>query len=186
MQPSRQSNRSASGFTLIELIFVLALLAIAAVFVAASMSRFFRGRALNFEARRMLSLTHYAQSRAVSEGVPMILWFNPKNSTYGLTTQASFNDPDGDLHAVQYTLESGLTLETPAQGLVSGQTSEKEDETLGINVDGLAFIRFTPDGFYDNSSVSKILIHQGSDAGLELVPTANRLGYEIKPASNAD
>src|SRR5580765_4940142 len=75
------------GFTLIELIFVLALLAISALFVASSMGSFFRGRALNFEARRLLSLTHYAQSRAVSEGVPVILWINPADSTYGLTIQ---------------------------------------------------------------------------------------------------
>ena len=93
------------GFTLIELIFVLALLAITAVFVTASMGPFFRGRALGFEARRLLSLTHYAQSRAVAEGVPVILWINPADSTYGLTIQASFNNADGDARALKYTVE---------------------------------------------------------------------------------
>src|SRR5215207_7296719 len=124
MRASRQSNSSpaftramlrrfggARGFTLIELIFVLALLAITAVFVTASMGSFFRGRSLNFEARRLLSLTHYAQSRAVAEGVPVILWISPGDSTYGLTIQASFNDPEGDTRAVKYTTESGLTRE---------------------------------------------------------------------------
>ena len=175
---------SQRGFTLIELIFVLALLAITAVFVAASMGPFFRGRALNFEARRILSLTHYAQSRAVSEGVPMILWLNPADSTYGLTIQASFNDPEGDPRAVKYTTDSALTLETP-QGLNTA-VSEQEDEKLGINTEGVSAIRFTPDGFFDESSVSKITIRQGTEAALELVPTLNRLGYEIRPASNVD
>jgi type II secretion system protein H len=180
----RHSGRPASAFTLIELIFVLALLAIIATFVAASMGAFFRGRALNFEARRLLSLTHYAQSRAVAEGVPVLLWVNPKDSTYGLTTQSSFNDPDGDVKAVTYTTEPSLTLEVP-QGIVAA-VSEQEDEKLGITIDGLSYIRFTPDGFYDDSSVKKITIRQGSEAALELVPTANRLAHEIRPATNLD
>ena len=196
MRASRQSNLSPAsrsalvrrslgggGFTLIELIFVLALLAICAIFVTSSMGSFFRGRVLNFEARRMLSLTHYAQSRAVSEGVPVILWIDTANSTYGLTVQSSFNDTDGDTHAVTYTTDPSLTLETPT-GVVAA-VSEQDDEKLGIT-EGLAFIRFTPDGFFDDSSVTKITIHQGTEAGLELVPTVNRLGYEIRPASNLD
>src|ERR1043165_1315216 len=129
--------RSSFAFTLIELIFVLALLAITASLVAAKMGSFFRGRALNFEARRLLSLTHYAQSRAVAEGVPVILWVNQKDSTYGLTTQSSFNDPDGDAKAVTYTAESSLTLEVPTGGTVP--VSEQEDEKLGVTVEGLVF-----------------------------------------------
>jgi prepilin-type N-terminal cleavage/methylation domain-containing protein len=177
-------NFSRRAFTLIELIFVLALLAITALFVTASMGSFFRGRALNFEARRILSLTHYAQSRAVAEGVPVVLWINPANSTYGLTIQASFSDPEGDPRAVTYTVDSGLRLETPQS--TAAAISEQDDEKLGITTEGLSVIRFTPDGFFDESSVSKITIRQGSEAALELVPTANRLGYQIRPASNVD
>ncbi len=179
---TRRHRRRA--FTLIELIFVLALLAIAAVFVVSSMGPFFRGRALNFEARRMLSLTHYAQSRAVSEGVPLILWINTTESTYGLSVQSSFENPDGDTRAVKYTVESSLKLETPVG--VATPVSEQEDEKLGITDQSLAFIRFTPDGFFDDSSVTKITIRLGTEAGLELVPMVNRLGYEIRPASNAN
>lgn len=182
---SRSRHRpGAKGFTLIELILVLVLLAIVATFVAASMGSFFRGRALSFEARRLLSLTHYAQSRAVAEGVPVVLWINPAESTYGLAIQSSFNEADGDAHAVNYTAEPTLTLETP-QGAVAA-TSEQDDEKLGLNTEGMAFIRFTPDGFFDDSSTGKITIRQGAEAALELVPTANRLAYEIRPASDVN
>ena len=192
MQPFRQSNgisralywaRGRRGFTLIELIFVLTILAISAAFVAARMSSFFRGRALNFEARRILSLTHYGQSRAVAEGVPVVLWLNTKDSTYGITVQSSFNDTDGDIHANLYTLDPSLTLQTIVND--GSSISEQDDEKLGVPQD-LAFIRFTPDGFFDDSSVRKITLSQGLDTALDLVPMLNRLGYEIRPASNAN
>lgn len=199
MPASRQSNRSrrprraclrrirsGGGFTLIELIFVLALLAIGALFVASRMGAFIRGRALNFEARRMLSLSHYAQSRAIAEGVPIILWVNAKDSTYGIAIQSTYGTTDEnevDVHAVSYTAESSLTLEAPT-GLTAA-VSEQEDEQLGLT-EGLAAIRFNPDGFFDQSSVTKITLRQGTEAGLELVQTANRLAYEIRPASNAE
>src|SRR5438477_10599864 len=108
-----RAPRRPKAFTLIELIFVLTIRAICAVFVSAKMGSFFRGRALNFEARRMLSLTHYAQSRAVAEGVPVILWVNPADSSYGATVQSSFNDPEGDTHAIRYSAHGSLTLDIP-------------------------------------------------------------------------
>ena len=58
------------AFTLVELIVVMVLLLIVASMVAPRMSSFFRGRALSSEARRMLSLINYAQSRAVATGAP--------------------------------------------------------------------------------------------------------------------
>src|SRR6516162_6663029 len=69
-------NRPA--FTLIELILVLALLVIITSIAAPTMSRFIRGRALDSEAQRMMALMHAAQSRAVSEGAPMMLWLDEK------------------------------------------------------------------------------------------------------------
>lgn len=133
----------------------------------------------------MLSLTHFAQSRAVSEGVPIILWLNPQDSTYGIAVQSSFRDTSAEIDpkAVSYTADSNLKLEIPT-GVVT-PISEQDDEKLGLT-DGLAVIRFMPDGFFDDSSVNKIIIRQGTEAALELIPTVNRLGYEIRPASDAD
>ena len=62
--PATAGGHSARGFTLVELIVVMVLLLIVASMVAPRMSSFFRGRALSAEARRMLSLINYGQSRA--------------------------------------------------------------------------------------------------------------------------
>lgn len=188
MRRSRQSDRDGvardpRAFTLIELILVLALLAIAATFVAASIGGFFRGRALNFEARRMLSLTHYGQSRAVAEGVPVVLWVNTTNSTYGVAVLSSFNDTDGDDRAMTYAADPSIALETSVPDATV--VSEQDDEKLGLPEDMTA-IRFDPDGFIDDSSVEKITLRQNTGHALELVPTENRLAYEIRPVADAN
>src|SRR6266850_7624427 len=73
----------ASGFTLIELILVMSLLIIAVGLSFPALQDFFRGRGLDSEARRFLSLVRYGQSRAVSEGIPMLLWVDAREGTYG-------------------------------------------------------------------------------------------------------
>lgn len=154
----------------------MVLLGIAAALVVPHMASFFRGRVLNSEARRLLALTYYGQSRAVSEGVPVLLWINAKTSSYGLVTQSAASEPDD--RASSFTVDPTLTLDTVAPDPV--QTSEQDDDHLGVP-NNLPVIRFMPDGFFDPTSVSKIILRQGTEAALELVPTANRLGYEILP-----
>jgi hypothetical protein len=117
----------------------------------------------------------------VSEGVPVVLWFNPVDGTYGLTVQSSFNDADGDGRAITHAVDSSLRLELPIQD--TSLLSEQDDEKLGLP-ENLAVIRFNPDGFIDETSLNKVTIRQGNEAALDVVLTPNRLGYEILPASN--
>jgi len=181
MRGSPANDRTGSrrrAFTLIELVVVMVLLGIAAALVAPHMASFFRGRVLNSEARRLLALTFYGQSRAVAEGVPVLLWINSAQSSYGLVTQSATSEPDDK--ASTFTVDSTLTLETTAPN--PAPISEAQDEALGVP-NNLPCIRFLPSGFFDPSSVAKIVLRQGAEGALELVPTANRLGYEILPAT---
>ncbi len=158
----------------------MVLLLIVASLVAPRMSSFFRGRALSSEAQRLLSLLHYAQSRAVAEGVPVLLWIDPTASTYGIEVQTGHTGED--LPPRVFTAEPTLTLEavTATETLIS----EQEDELLGLP-EGVPAIRFNPDGFFDEGGVQKIVIRQGEEGALEIAPTANRLAYEIRPAAPA-
>ena len=165
------------AFTLVELIVVMVLLLIVASMVAPRMSSFFRGRALSSEARRMLSLIHHAQSQAVAEGAPVLLWIDAVNSRYGIEIQSSHSL--GDERSIAYTADPSLTFETPFA--TEPVASEDGDELLGMG--DLPAIRFNPDGFFDEASVQRIVIRQGAEGALELAPTANRLGYEIRPAN---
>ena len=87
----------ASAFTLVELLLVLALLVIITSLVAPAMSNFIRARAVDSEARRLSALMHAGQSRAVSEGLPMLLWVDEKQGAYGLNAETTSKErrPEG-------------------------------------------------------------------------------------------
>src|SRR5262245_47792338 len=106
-----------AAFTLIELILVMALLLIVVGVAFPSLQNFFRGRSLDSEVRRFLSLTRYAQSRAVSESIPMVLWLDAREGTYGLQADAGYLDNDSK--AVEYTLSQDVSLEASAPPLAA-------------------------------------------------------------------
>src|SRR5262245_35533325 len=105
----RARSRRAQAFTLIELIRVMARLAVVLAVSAPALSKFFKGRTLDSEARRFVSLTRYGQSRAVSEGMPMMLWIDPKERTYGLQEETTYTDLD--TKAVDFQLGKALEIE---------------------------------------------------------------------------
>ena len=105
---TRFAPQAQRGFTLIELILVMALLTVVISLTAPRLSRFFHGRTLDSEARRLLALTRSGQSRAVSEGVPMDLWVDAEQGTFGLEAEPSYETSDPK--AVDFTLDGGLQL----------------------------------------------------------------------------
>ena len=165
----------AAAFTLMELLLVLALLAVAVAVAAPSLSRFFHGRALDSESRRMLALTRYAQSRAVSEGVPMVMWFKPDESTYGVQAETTYTGTDDK--AVEYQLDSALQLELPPASLV-GTAPWKITTQISGNQPA---IRFTPDGFISDTSPVwvRLKLTDEPDA-VWLAMDDNRVKYELQ------
>ncbi len=168
--------RDAVGFTLIELILVMALLVIVLSVTAPSLSRFFRGRALDSEAKRFLAMTRYGQSRAVSDGVPVVLWIDAKEPAYGLHLDSSY--VDRDLKEVQFTLAKDVQVE-----VVQSNESRRE-ATLWKGNGGfgaaLPKIRFTPDGFISSSSPERIVFRQADAGEIWIGPSLNHLNYEIQ------
>lgn len=159
----------------------MVLLLIVAALVAPRMSSFFHGRVLSNEARRMLSVINYGQSRAIAEGVPVLVWIDGAHSTYGVEVQPSFDA--NDEHAVTYTAEPTLSLQAATDAAVTPVDADADVEPMGMP-DNLPSIRFTPAGAIAEGSVSQIVIRQGDEGALELVPSSNRLRYEIRPLSN--
>ena len=113
LQATRRRQAAARAFTLIELILVMALLTVVISLTAPKLSRFFHGRTLDSEARRLLALTRSGQSRAVSEGLPMNLWVDADKGEFGLEAEPSFETSDP--RAVEFALDSGLKIEVVRQ-----------------------------------------------------------------------
>jgi len=178
--PSSLCSASAvqNAFTLIELILVMALLAVVLAISSPALSRFFKTRSLDSEARRFLALTRAAQSRAVSEGVPMVLWYDAKERAYGLNADKSFVEEDPK--AEQFTVDPTLEVEVrySADAIEVGKTSQFKNEKLDSG--GLYTLRFNPDGFISASSPEMVLFRQGEGEELWVAQGRNRLNYEIQ------
>jgi len=162
---------AVAAFTLIELILVLTLLAILTSLAAPSLSSFFRGRALDSEARQLLSLTHAGQSRAVSDGFPMLLWIDLPGHAYGLVEEAASqngNSPAADPKAEEFTFEDPLQIETV------------NASPLPVNGRSLPAIRFLPDGTIDENSASTVRLTAPSGETLWLIRSADHRSYEIR------
>ena len=167
-------SEALRAFTLIELVMVMTLLVVVVAIAAPSLAGFFRGRALDSEARRLLSLTRQGQSRAASGGVPVVLWVDPGQRTYGLEEDSSYTDKD--TKAVEYTLDSNVSVE--AGTTISTNTLMGNAAALGKR-SALPQIRFQPDGGIDESSLETVRLSDREGASLWLALGRSRLNYEI-------
>ena len=186
---ARFADQARRGFTLIELILVMALLTIVISLTAPKLSRFFHNRTLDSEARRLLALTRSGQSRAVSEGLPMDLWVDAKQGTFGLEAEPSYETSDPK--AVDFALDSGLQLEVvnktvaaaPANTVTmsrSLQASTASVPRVNLVHADLPTIRFLPDGSIGEASPQMLHLTSGDSGSLWLAQSRDGVSYEIR------
>jgi Tfp pilus assembly protein FimT len=160
-----------------ELLLVLALLAMAVAVAAPSLARFFRGRALDTEARRLLALTRYAQSRAVSEGIPMVLWFKPDQGSYGLQAETTYSETDPK--AVEYQVDANLELQ-----LAPPTPNQPVPWKVTLQIAGAyPAIRFSPEGYASESSPAWVglrVARENEADAVWLALDADHLKYELQ------
>jgi prepilin-type N-terminal cleavage/methylation domain-containing protein len=184
---ARYSNSSRRGFTLIELILVMALLTIVISLTAPKLSRFFHGRTLDSEARRLLALTRSGQSRAVSEGIPMDLWMDPEQGAFGLEAEPSYDTSDPK--AVDFALDGGLQLEVVNKTVVAVSTTTAMGSQpasiasvprVKLVHAGLPTIRFLPDGSLGEASPQMFHLTSSDGGSLWLAQARDGVSYEIR------
>jgi len=157
-----ERRRGRSGFTLTELILVMGLLATVMALATPTLSRFVSGRALQEETRRLLALTCYARSQAISRSLPMELWIDTETGEYGLNS------------ALGYELEEETSIEW---SLAEDLRFDVDQEWL--DNEGKATILFWPDGSIDVGSIERLRVQEGEEMALEIALTENRLEYEV-------
>ena len=85
----KKQQNIKGGFTLLELILVMVILSTVLAMAAPSLRGFFGSRKTNDTASQILSLTQFARSQAISEGIIYRLNFDTRERTYWLTAQKS-------------------------------------------------------------------------------------------------
>jgi len=170
---ARRMEGSSRGFTLVEMILVMALMVIGVSFITPHLQGFFRARTLQSEARQMISLMHNGQTRAVSGGVPMDLWFDIAQNKYGLEEEKGYNDSDPNAEKID--LNENLKIEIPEDDQsVSQPTTDQNGEHAGMPK-----ITFLPDGSIAETSPKTVRIVDSAGPVLLVTQTRDRNQYEI-------
>ena len=170
-----KSAEAERGFTLIEMVLVMAMLVVVIGIAFPSLSNFFRGRNLDSEARRFVSLARYAQTRAVSEGIPMVLWVDARRNVYGLEVQPGYTTEDAN--AVEFDVDKDVQVEVHTS--VATSRAPAAQQTLP-GLGNVPMIRFLPSGFIGENSPTYFVFRQGDDDAIWIAQNANRLSYEIQ------
>jgi type II secretion system protein H len=173
--PKGKVGRRAA-FTLVELILVMTIMVIIISMISPSLKGFFRGRNLDNEALRFLALTRYGQSRAINEGVPVELWVNPRDGTYGLEALSGYTETQ--TNAQKYRLDSSvqIALSVPTSALAHSNYWSQTTAHFGA----VTKIRFQPDGFISDASPQNVYLRQGTDAQIWIAEAPTHLEYDIK------
>ena len=163
----KNQNKGHRAFTLIELIVVLALLAAILGIAAPSLSRFFEGRALKEETRRLLALTQHGSNQAINEGVPMTIWIEEKAGEYGLRPDTGY--PTNRSNTFHYHIHDNLQFDIENNELNSRNTTTTTPS-----------ISFLPDGSISETSLYSITIKDRREGESRIAQTYSRLNYEVR------
>jgi hypothetical protein len=131
------------------------------------------------EARRMLSMARAAQNRAVSGGVPVILWLDKENRQYGIQEEPGYQDNDRnegkDPKAESLELNENLKFEfSEDDNAISQPGIESNDPHMN-----LPHITFMPDGTIADGSPRTINIVDNNGPKVSVRQTRDRSQYEI-------
>jgi Tfp pilus assembly protein FimT len=156
-----------------ELILVMALLVMVVSLIMPSLKRFFAGRDVDSEVKHFIAMMHYGQSRAVAEGIPMMLWIDPQKGTYGLEQEPGYKDKDEK--AVESTVAPGVTIgvshDTVKTTLANSQTGRILAGQAGTK-SKMQAIYFLPDGVINNvRSVSGVSFQADKNPAVWIVPS---------------
>jgi type II secretion system protein H len=111
-------KRSNFGFTLLELVLVMAIIAILSAIVIPSLSGFSRGRKLSNVTGHLIAVANVARAHAMIDGVVYRLNFDLNTKRYWLTVQQDDGSfANGDEQDLNYTIPDGIDIGTdlPAQ-----------------------------------------------------------------------
>jgi len=129
------------AFTLLELILVMAIIAIIVGMVVQNLHGFASGRRTAQCADQIVALTRYARTQAITQGIPYRLNLTPARGTYWLTMQ----QPDGRFGLLGNSL--GLQFQSPDGSTLNWNAPAHQDGQ---------YIQFQPNGRADPAEIQLV------------------------------
>lgn len=152
------------GFTLIELVIVMALLATFMAVVAPRLSGSLRQRNIDGEAARLVALTEYSRDEAASLGIPVVVWVDPVSRRFGVDAKTGY--PADNLRRKEYALTPDVNF-------------DNVNNAAGQGGRGINAAEFEPDGTLAPSSLNTVRLVDRFKSSVSVVQTADHDGYEI-------
>jgi type II secretion system protein H len=163
------------GFTLMELLLVMVVIAIAAGIAAPAMRGFTRGRRLPNTAQEIVTMTRWCRVQAISDSTIYRLNLDPTESKIWVTkddgTGRNFQPVVTDFVPGEYYLPEGITLTTDIP-----EASDDSGNNTGI------FVTFEPGGRSDTGTIS---LHS-DDATLDIQCLTAYGGFKILRAEGGE
>lgn len=163
MLQRRRHHFQQRGFTLVELILALVVMATIMALAAPTLGRSMRNKHLKQEGLRILAATELCRSQAIATGVPMVLWFDQTQGAFGVQPKTGFDAPTTATR--EFTLPEELRIDsiTSARGSKSADTS----------------VEFAPDGVPELDGVDTITVADKFGGKTTIARTDDGWGFEI-------
>ena len=141
----RNRTGQLRAFTLIELILVMMLMTIIAAEVVPLLHNFTMGRRTSNVASRILNMTQYAHTEAISEGRVYRLNLDPNNGQYWLTAEnnGQFVSPGSD-YEQKSQIDSNMKLQVDIATPVIPVTEQDTQLNLGLNANNSRSAQLSP------------------------------------------
>jgi prepilin-type N-terminal cleavage/methylation domain-containing protein len=143
--------RKNNGFTLLELMVVICILAVLATFTTPNIISWLEGRRLSQASRDVFAAVQAARLRAVKERANAVVRFNTANNTF-----VAFVDDGGGVPA-----NAGNNIQDAGETVFKSGTFSTVSIT-GANFGGNAFVSFTTRGFPGSNGTISLQDDHGS------------------------
>ena len=153
-----------SGFTLLELVAVMAILVVVVAMAAPSIREFGRGRGSTDCAAQIVALSRWARTQAITEGAVYRLNFDLPNRSYWVTVEryGYFESPGQEFGRLFTAPESVERLDCTAPQTPDGQ-----------------YVQFWPTGRTDTATIS--LTDARGEVTRVVCPSATELFHVLNP-----
>jgi type II secretion system protein H len=173
------SKRGRDGFTLVELMVVIAIIGIMTAMMIPEMKGTFQDALLRSTSRELINVFDLAYSRAVSLNQLRRVRLDEKSGRYFVEKQVTENGrenfvPADDVPGNKGELDPRITVEFHQPGEISPETDTASEAANPENDSGEAAIAFYPDGTADAGDIT-LRDREGFRLRLHINPVTARI-----------